>query len=164
MYALDYTTECAEIAIVNNPIFLTDQELLKGIALLRENARILEELSNAQPNQLTPQDHALLRTLYLFPNYRAQEIASRMCLSKQSLSRSIKNLELRGYIETRSDPEDRRVKRLLLSTKGLQSYTTRQKYALKTFYRAYQHAGITAVEGFNHVQHALAAALERVGE
>lgn len=147
---------------MNNPIYLTDQELLKGIALMRQNALALEKLCLSRGNNegLTPQDHAILRTIFLHPKQRAGEIARKMRLRKQALSRRLKFLLDQGFILEEIDPDDRRAKLLCLSTKGLEYYTVQQDKALRVFYHAYQKAGISAVEGFHQVQQALSQALE----
>ncbi len=151
---------------MNNPIYLTDQALLKAIALMRHNASALEKLCATMENDkqndknLTPQDYAILRTISLYPKLRTGEIARKMGLSKQSLSRYLKPLVDHGFIIEEQDPKDRRAKRLWLSTKGFEYYTVQQDKALKAFYHAYQKAGISAVEGFHQVQQALSQALE----
>lgn len=147
---------------MNNPIYLTDQELLKGIALMRQNALALEKLCLNRGNHegLTPQDYAIFRTIALHPKQRIGEIARKMHLRKQALSRRLKFLVDQGFIIEKIDPDDRRAKRLLLSTKGNEYYTIQQDAALRVFYHAYQKAGISAVEGFYQVQQALSQALE----
>lgn len=144
---------------MNNPIYLADQELLKGIALMQRNALALEELRIR--NGLNLQDYAVLQTIFLYPKRRVGEVARRMCLSKQALSRRLRPLLQQGFITETPDPDDRRAKRLSLSTKGEEYYIICQDQILRVFYHAYQKAGVSAIEGFHRVQHALSDALEK---
>lgn len=147
---------------MNNPIYLTDHALLKGIALMRQNALALDKLAlDAENNaRLTPQDYTILQTVFAHPKQRTGEIARKMSISKQALSRRLRPLVQQGFVLEHHDPEDRRAKRLSLSTKGEEYYTIQQDKILKAFYSAYQNAGISSVEGFHRVLHALSQALQ----
>ena len=146
---------------MNNPIYLTNQELLKGIALMQQNADALEELRSKAHKSvcLNAGDHAVFQAIFLHPNQRTGEIARKMHISKQSLSRRLGPLLNEGLITAHRDPDDQRAKRLSLSTKGEEYYTLQQDKILRAFYQAYQQAGISAVEGFHRVQQALNKAL-----
>ncbi len=50
---------------------------------------------------------------------RPSELASRLRMSKQALNYLLGQLEQRGYIERRPDPDDRRSKRIDLTRRGL---------------------------------------------
>jgi DNA-binding MarR family transcriptional regulator len=50
---------------------------------------------------------------------RPTELAARLRMSKQALNYLIGQLELRGYLERRQDPDDQRSKRIALTERGL---------------------------------------------
>lgn len=149
--------------MAKNPIYLTNQELMKGIALLITNAHMLEKMQKAQESH-SPQEQTFLQTLYMFPHHSAHEIAQKMHISKQALSRHLKKMQHLDYIHIHDDPDDRRVKRLSLSTKGIACYTKQQEWVLEAFYSAYQSVGVGAVEGFHRVQTALAQSLKELSQ
>lgn len=148
---------------MHTPIFLTEQELIRAVLVLRRNAALLKKFSGQPPsvnNGLSAQDQIVLEYIWLCPNERAQDIARDLHLSRPNLSRCLRRLTAQGYLNAERESGDLRVKRLHISTKGKQAYTQCQQNLLQAFYSAYQKAGITAVKGYIDVQRNLADALK----
>ena len=81
-------------------------------------ARMLERLHEAG---FTDLETAHL-TVFQYPGpqgTRPTELAARLRMSKQALNYLIGQLEQRGYVERRPDPDDQRSKRVALTKKGL---------------------------------------------
>ena len=72
-------------------------------------------------------------------------------MTKQSISRVLKDLLEQQYVEQKSGPRDRRERRLFLTERGKkleQDLTDRQS---QRFARAYRETGAESVEGFRKV-------------
>jgi DNA-binding MarR family transcriptional regulator len=52
-------------------------------------------------------------------NTRPSELAARLRISKQALNHLLGKLERLGYVERRSDPDDQRSKRVVLTPRGV---------------------------------------------
>lgn len=60
-------------------------------------------------------------TVFQYPGPQGQrpsELAARLRISKQALNHLLGQLEHRGYLERRADPDDRRSKRIALTRRG----------------------------------------------
>ncbi len=82
-------------------------------------------------------------------------------MTKQSISRVLKDIIEQGYVEQKSGPRDRRERRLELTEKGKKlehELTDRQS---QRFARAYRETGAEAVEGFRKVLRGLLDPPER---
>ena len=82
-------------------------------------------------------------------------------MTKQSISRVLKDLLEQEYVEQKSGPRDRRERRLWLTEKGVKlerELTDRQS---QRFARAYRETGADAVEGFRKVLLGLLDPVER---
>jgi DNA-binding MarR family transcriptional regulator len=55
---------------------------------------------------------------------RPSELATRLRVSKQALNHLLGQLERRGYLERRPDPDDRRSKRIALTPRGVKAAAT----------------------------------------
>ena len=65
-------------------------------------------------------------TVFQYPGphgARPSELAARLRISKQALNHLLGQLERRGYLERRDDPEDRRSKRIALTPRGTRAVT-----------------------------------------
>ena len=80
--------------------------------------RMLERLHEAGFTDLEPAHLSVCQ--YPGPQgMRPTELAARLRMSKQALNYLIGQLELRGYLERRQDPDDQRSKRIILTERGL---------------------------------------------
>jgi DNA-binding MarR family transcriptional regulator len=55
---------------------------------------------------------------------RPSDLAARLRMSKQALNHLLGQLEQRGYLERRPDPDDKRSKRIALTPRGTKAATT----------------------------------------
>ncbi len=91
---------------------------LLRIPLQAVQGRMLERLHEAGFTDL----EAAHLTVCQYPGpqgMRPTELAARLRMSKQALNYLIGQLEQRGYLERRPDPDDQRSKRITLTERGL---------------------------------------------
>jgi DNA-binding MarR family transcriptional regulator len=65
-------------------------------------------------------------TVFQYPgpqDERPSELAARLRMSKQALNHLLGQLERRGYLRRRTDPDDRRSKRIALTPRGVRAVT-----------------------------------------
>lgn len=136
-----------------NPLFLRDEELSRGLelldlayrAMLAESARRLASTSLGHHHQ---------RLIFLIgrePGVTMARLLDLVPLSKQSVSRLIKDLAAAGLVAGTSDPRDRRARRLELTEEGRnlnEQMNGRLRDRLASAYRA---AGTEAVAGYHKV-------------
>ena len=81
------------------------------------SARILEQLQEAGFTDLVPAHLTVLR----WPGpqgRRPSDLAKQTGMTKQAVNYLLRQLEQRGYLERRDDPDDRRSKRIDLTARG----------------------------------------------
>jgi DNA-binding MarR family transcriptional regulator len=69
-------------------------------------------------------------TVFQYPGPQGQrpsELATRLRISKQALNHLLGQLERRGYLDRRDDPEDGRSKRIFLTPRGTRAVTIIRK-------------------------------------
>ena len=136
-----------------NPLFLREEELRQGIELLfyayrdfiSEPDEILAELGLGRAH------HRVIYFVGRHPGMTVSDLLSILKITKQSLSRVLRQLVDEGYIEQRPGPKDRRQRLLALTERGRefeQQLTENQRARIG---RAYREAGAEAVEGFRKV-------------
>ena len=67
---------------------------------------------------LKPPHLDILANVYRFPGISQQDLANKLLVGRSNLSMLLPQLEQRGLIERRTDPDDRRVLRLTLRPAG----------------------------------------------
>jgi DNA-binding MarR family transcriptional regulator len=136
-----------------NPLFLREEELRQGIELLFYAYRDFTSEPDAVLARLDF-GRAHHRTVYFvgrYPGINVSGLLRILRITKQSLSRVLRQLIDEGYIEQQSGAKDRRQRLLTLTEKGRgleHELTTRQARRMA---RAYREAGAVAVEGFRKV-------------
>jgi DNA-binding MarR family transcriptional regulator len=136
-----------------NPLFLRDEELIRGIelldfahrALVAEPERLLGGLGLGRHHQ------RLIHFVGRDPGVTMVQLLDLLQLSKQSTSRLLKELIAKGLITQRPNPHDRRQRLLELTERGRQldeQLTRRLRRRLASAYRA---AGAEAVAGYHKV-------------
>jgi DNA-binding MarR family transcriptional regulator len=136
-----------------NPLFLRDEELIRGIqlldlahrALVAEPERLLGGLGLGRNHQ------RLIQLIGRDPGVTMVQLLDLLQLSKQSTSRLLKELIAKGLITQRPNPRDRRQRLLELTERGRQldeQLTRRLRRRLASAYRA---AGAEAVAGYHKV-------------
>lgn len=136
-----------------NPLFLRDEELIRGIELLDFAWRgLLAEPDRRLAAAGLGRNH--LRILHFVgrePGITMTRLLDLLQLTKQSLSRLLKELEAQGAIARRPDPRDRRQLLLELTQRGWEldeQVNGRLRRRLASAYRA---AGADAVAGYHKV-------------
>jgi len=143
----------AETKTRANPLFLRQEEIRQGIELLFFAYRDF----TGEPDAILAKrgfGRAHHRVIYFVgrqPGMMVGELLGILKITKQSLSRVLKQLVDEGYIEQMTGEKDRRQRLLYLTDKGKAlekelSETQRARIA-----KAYREAGAEAVEGFRKV-------------
>jgi MarR family transcriptional regulator, organic hydroperoxide resistance regulator len=93
---------------------------------------LVEKLMTAQlmPLELKLPHYDILANIFRFPNMTQQELANRLVVGRSNLSMLLPELERRGLVTRKSDESDKRIRRLLLTDKGVS--LTRDALAIHT--------------------------------
>ncbi len=82
-------------------------------------ARIFASVvSGTEFDDLRPSHGNVMEQLELEDGLRLTELAARAGMTAQSMGELVDDLEVKGYLERRPDPRDRRAKRIYLTTRG----------------------------------------------
>ncbi len=136
-----------------NPLFLTDEELIEGLELLefalqslrRDQTALLDELGLGR-------SHAqLLHFIGRRPGITMVDLLKIVPLTKQSLSRLLKELTARGLITQTEDKSDRRQRLLELTREGRAIDRDLSDGLRRRLAAAYRSAGAEAVAGYHQV-------------
>jgi DNA-binding MarR family transcriptional regulator len=136
-----------------NPLFLRADELELGIELLDAAYRALL----AEPDRrlrslgLTRNHQRLLHAVSREPGVTMARLQDAVQLTKQSLSRLLKELEMQGLIERRADPRDRRQRPIFLTARGRDLDEQLNLRLRRRIAEAYRSAGARAVAGYHEV-------------
>lgn len=136
-----------------NLLFLRDEDLRQGIELLffayrdftAEADTILAKQSFGRAH------HRVIYFVGQYPGMSVSELLDILSITKQSLSRVLRQLVNEGYIDQKQGTTDRRQRLLTLTSKGkdLERLLTSEQRA--RIAAAYKDAGADAVEGFRKV-------------
>jgi len=136
-----------------NLLFLRDEDLRQGIELLffayrdftAEADSILSKQSFGRAH------HRVIYFVGQYPGISVGDLLDILSITKQSLSRVLRQLVDDGYIDQQPGKSDRRQRLLTLTDKGreLERLLTSEQRA--RIANAYKHAGAEAVEGFRKV-------------
>lgn len=136
-----------------NLLFLRDEDLRQGIELLFFAYRdFTAEADTILAKQKFGRAHH--RVIYFvgqYPGMSVSDLLDILSITKQSLSRVLRQLVDEGYIDQQPGTTDRRQRLLTLTTKGrdLEELLTSEQRA--RIAAAYKSAGADAVEGFRKV-------------
>ncbi|MDF3073517.1 MAG: MarR family transcriptional regulator [Alphaproteobacteria bacterium] len=136
-----------------NPLFLREEELRQGIELLfyayrdftGEADSILAELEFGRAH------HRVVYFVGRYPDITVSGLLKILRITKQSLSRVLRELIDKGYIDQTTGAEDRRQRLLKLTDKGMALERDLTAAQARRVARAYREAGAIAVEGFRKV-------------
>ncbi len=82
-------------------------------------ARIFASVvSGTEFDDLRPSHGNVMEQLELEDGLRLTELAARAGITAQSMGELVDDLEVKGYLERRPDPRDRRAKRIYLTARG----------------------------------------------
>ncbi len=134
-------------------LFLRDEDLRLGIELLFYAYRDF----TAEPDQMLEKlgfgraHHRVIYFVGRYPEITVGELLGILRITKQSLSRVLRELLRKDYVVAQPGVKDRRQRRLSLTTTGIaleRQLTENQRGRVAAAYRA---AGANAVDGFKHV-------------
>ncbi len=136
-----------------NPLYLRDAELDQGIALLQsaldaltaESDRLLAERGLGRGH------HRALALIGHHPGITMAELQGVLPLTKQSLSRLLKQLVEQGLVEQRPGRRDRRERPLGLTEPGRELCERLNRLQRRRLATAYRNGGAEAVAGFREV-------------
>lgn len=136
-----------------NPLFLREEELRQGIELLFYAYRdFTGEIDSVLATlEFGRAHHRVIYFVGRYPGITVSGLLRILRITKQSLSRVLRQLIDQGYIDQKSGVTDRRQRLLTLTDKGQaleHELTARQSRRIA---RAYREAGAVAVEGFRKV-------------
>jgi len=136
-----------------NPLFLRDEELRQGIELMFYAYRDFTFESDQQLKHyhLGRAHHRALYFIGRHPGQTVGHLLSILKVTKQSISRVLKDLLEQGYVEQKSGARDRRERRLFLTERGQKLERDLTERQSQRFARAYRETGADAVEGFRKV-------------
>jgi DNA-binding MarR family transcriptional regulator len=136
-----------------SPLFLRDQELTRGVELLDFAYRAL----TAEPDRvmgglgLGRNHRRVIHFVARQPGVTLADLVDLVRLTKQSLSRTIKELEARELIARGASQNDRRRRPLALTEQGAALEERLNGGLRRRLALAYRAAGADAVAGFHQV-------------
>jgi DNA-binding MarR family transcriptional regulator len=143
----------AETRPLGSPLYLRDEELKQGVDLL---FHAFSEVFTTGDGALRAAGlgRAHRRALYFIARNPALSVAALLGIlkiTKQSLNRVLNDLLEGGYVERRPAPNDRRMRQLRLTAKGLELEEKLWEAQRPRLARAFRDAGPDAVAGFRRV-------------
>jgi DNA-binding MarR family transcriptional regulator len=130
-------------------LYLRDQDLNEGAALIRSAARRLSQLAEtigAAANISAP-EMDILQEIFDVGPMDVGDLRTRLAAPKQSLARNLNQLEARTLVKREMDPRDRRRRLVTLTDEGqafAREATEKRRVALR---QAFLAAGPDAVTG-----------------
>jgi DNA-binding MarR family transcriptional regulator len=145
-------------ASADGRLYLRDQDLNEGAALIRAAARKLALLveSAGIPVSLSPPEMEILQEIFDRGPMDVGDLRARLAAPKQSLARNLNQLEARALVKREMDPRDRRRRLVSLTQEGMtftSEATERRRTALR---QAFASSGPEAVAGARRVLSELA--------
>ncbi|MCZ0892304.1 MarR family transcriptional regulator [Ligilactobacillus saerimneri] len=97
------------------------QDVLREIGMI---ARALDSIANIEFKdvQLTRGQYLYLVRIYENPGIIAEQLAGMIKVDRTTVARSLQQLEKKGIIERRNDPENKKIKRLYVTDNGAEIY------------------------------------------
>lgn len=134
-------------------LYLRDQDLNEGAAIIRAAARRLAQLveSAGIPASLSAPEMEILQEIFDRGPMDVGDLRARLASPKQSLARNLNQLEARALVKREMDPRDRRRRLVTLTQEGMtfaSEATERRRNALR---QAFASSGPEAVAGARRV-------------
>lgn len=134
-------------------LYLRDQDLDEGAAVIRAAARRLAQLVEAAgaPASLSAPELDILQEIHDRGPMDVGDLRARLGAPKQSLARNLNQLEARKLVTRETDPRDRRRRLVTLTNEGMsfsREATERRRTALR---QAFLAVGPEAVSGARRV-------------
>lgn len=136
-------------ASADGRLYLRDQDLNEGAALIRAASRRLSQLAEAvgAASNISAPEMDILQEVFDIGPMDVGDLRARLAAPKQSLARNLNQLEARKFIQRDTDPRDRRRRLVTLTPEGhtfTREATERRRTALR---QAFLSAGPDAVSG-----------------
>ncbi len=122
--------------------------LFKGTQALH---RELNRNFTVKGNEITAEQWSILTFLYNCDGKSQNEIAEKTFKDKVSVTKIIDNLEKNDFVVRVSDKNDRRIKRIFLTEKGLRLIPVFKKTAQETLRKGFSGIESTEIETFKKV-------------
>jgi DNA-binding MarR family transcriptional regulator len=140
-------------ASADGRLYLRDQDLNEGAAVIRAAARRLAQLveSAATSANLSGPELEILQEIFDRGQLDVGDLRARLAAPKQSLARNLNQLEERKLVKRDTDPRDRRRRLVTLTEEGTtftREATEKRRAALR---QAFLLAGPDAVNGTRRV-------------
>lgn len=137
----------------DNRLYLRDQDLNEGAALIRAAARRLGQLAESAgaAASISAPEMDVLQEIFDVGPMDVGDLRARLNAPKQSLARNLNQLEGRGFVTRETDQSDRRRRLVTLTPSGMafaREATERRRAALR---QAFLSAGPEAVTGARRV-------------
>jgi DNA-binding MarR family transcriptional regulator len=137
----------------DNRLYLRDQDLNEGAALIRAAARRLAQLAETAgaAASISAPEMDVLQEIFDVGPMDVGDLRARLNAPKQSLARNLNQLEGRGFVTRETDQADRRRRLVTLTPTGMtfaRDATERRRAALR---QAFLSAGPDAVTGARRV-------------
>jgi DNA-binding MarR family transcriptional regulator len=150
-------------ASADGRLYLRDQDLDQGAALIRAAARRLDQLADTAggPLGLSGPELDILLEIHDRGPIDVTELRSRLDAPKQSMARNLNTLEASGMLARQTSQQDRRRRLVTLTPEGMtfaRGATERRREALRL---AFLSAGPDAVTGARRVLSELSQRGER---
>lgn len=136
-----------------NLLFLRDEDLRQGIELLFFAYRDFTSKADAvlAKQKFGRAHHRVIYFVGQYPGMSVSDLLDILSITKQSLSRVLRQLVNEGYIDQQPGKTDRRQRLLSLTEKGQELERTLTSEQRARIAAAYKDAGADAVEGFRKV-------------
>ncbi len=136
-----------------NPLFLREEDIRQGIELLFFAYR---DFTKGPDTMLADYGfgrahHRVIYFVGRHPGMTVRDLLNILQITKQSLSRVLKQLVEEGFISQTQGTEDRRQRLLNLTDKGLELERKLSEEQRERITNAYRQAGAEAVDGFRKV-------------
>jgi DNA-binding MarR family transcriptional regulator len=147
----------ADINKAPNPLYLRDEELRQSMELLFYAYRGF----TAQADTLLDQHsfgrahHRVIYFVGRYPSISVTELLGILRITKQSLSRVLRQLVAEGFITQRPGTRDRRQRLLALTEQGIELERRLSTDQRERIAAAYRESGPQAVEGYRKVLFAM---------
>lgn len=143
----------ADIKHLNKALFLTEDELRRGIELMFFAYRDFTGEADAllEGYGLGRAHHRAIYFIGRHPDMTVSDLLDILNITKQSLSRVLSHLISEGYVAQKAGETDKRQRLLRLTEKGRTLEKQVTDLQATRFARAYKECGLEAVDGFQRV-------------
>lgn len=139
----------AGAAVGDGRLYLRDQDLNEGAALIRAAARKLAQLTEAVGSaaNISPPEMDILQEIHDIGPMDVGDLRVRLGAPKQSLARNLNQLEARAMLTRETDPRDRRRRLVTLTQAGAAFAREATEQRRQILRQAFLAAGPEAVTG-----------------